>query len=86
VIANLIYSSTFATASEGLTPIAKVNLPPRCRLPTGKYAANAALIAAAPDLLAACGEALRVLEDETRPQTTAREMLRAAIAKARGGR
>jgi hypothetical protein len=43
-----------------------------------------AMCEAVPDLLEAATEALRVLEDDTRPQATAREMLRAAIAKARG--
>lgn len=42
------------------------------------------VIAAALELRNAAIEALRVLEDETQPQATAREMLRAAIKKARG--
>ena len=43
-------------------------------------AADAHLIAAAPDLLAACKEALHLLE----PETDAKPMIEAAIAKAEG--
>lgn len=46
--------------------------------------ANARLIAAAPDLLAACEEALRLLEDQRLYDATTDEMLRAAIHKAKG--
>lgn len=48
--------------------------------------ANARLIAAAPDLLAACKEALQSSEDsEGGGYRVLNEMLRAAIAKAEGG-
>lgn len=60
-------------------------------LRTERGAANAALIAAAPDLLAACEEMVRtlVVSDSKKFQAdryAAFEAARAAIAKARGGK
>jgi hypothetical protein len=64
VIHDMIYREKFSTAKEGLTSIAKVKLPPRARVVTGEHAANARLIAAAPELLSIV-EALVSMRDES---------------------
>lgn len=68
-------------ASEGSGPgIAHVCPIPHMRSTQGTKEANAHLIAAAPDLLAACDEALNHIEEGT----TSYHYISAAIAKARG--
>lgn len=64
-------------------PVATTGISP---VPTEEAFANARLIAAAPELLAACQRALTVLcEYDFDPYTDAGDILRAAIAKAAGG-
>ena len=53
-IHNLIYRERFSSPVEGMTSIARVHLRPRARVLNATEEANARLIAAAPDLLAAC--------------------------------
>lgn len=55
------------------------------RLPPGEQAANANLIAAAPDLLAACEELLIYLGDWDDMENETCAAARKAIAKAKGG-
>ena len=58
----------------------------RTLLPAAEIHANAALVAAAPDLLAALQWALSQIEDSLDPDhETALESARAAIARATGG-
>ena len=51
---------------------------------TSEYAANALLIAAAPDLLAACEEAVEILFNAPGGHQHVTDAMHAAIAKARG--
>jgi hypothetical protein len=73
-----------ARAVVGPTPVADayrvIALPKNSN--DGHWEANARLIAAAPDLLAACKAAL---EGQSIPPFEKYEMIRAAIAKATGG-
>ena len=63
--------------------IARANCPDLDRL-WDAATANARLIAASPDLLAACEEALRFTANVEHDQPVLRRQLKAAIAKARG--
>lgn len=70
---------------DGTPIVATVRLDTTDGPPRSEAEANARLIAAAPDLLQACEDALRVFVSEGHGHYREAETLRAAIAKATGG-